>query len=155
MPRHFPLPSFAKEWLRHYRIVPAQLHPNDWTQLVGFSILCHQQDMVPSLMLFSCFFRLSKASQDRYLYTLQKTSGFELFLGLPNKINRFEDRWLVIEPSLDWDAPTLWNYDDVSHGFSPFKNVQGVYRRFVEMLTTFGPVPLSSLLTLENFRAAG
>ena len=55
---HFPLPSFAKEWLRHYRIVLAQLHPNGWAQLVGFSILCHQRDVVPSLMLFSCFFSL-------------------------------------------------------------------------------------------------
>jgi len=38
---HFLLSSFAKEWLRHYGIIPAQFHPNGWAQLVGFSILCH------------------------------------------------------------------------------------------------------------------
>ena len=82
-------------------------------------------------------------------------SRFELFLVLPNKINRFEDRWLVIEPSPDLDAPTLWNHNDVSHGFPPFKNVRGVYCGLVEMLTAYGPIPLSSLLNSENFRAAG
>ena len=131
----------------HYGIVLAQL--------VGFSTLCHQTDVVPSLMLFSCFFWLRKASQDQYLYMLQKTFGFELFLTLPNKINRFKGRWLVIEPSPDWDAPMSWNHNNASHGFSPFKDVQVVYRHLVEMLIAYGPVSLLSLLRLENFRAAG
>jgi len=56
----FPLPPSAKEWLRHYRIVPAQLHPNGWAQLVGFSILCHQRDVVPSLILFILFLGFKK-----------------------------------------------------------------------------------------------
>jgi len=52
----FPMPEFIMEWLRHYQIVPAQIHPNGWAQVVGFFILCHKKDVVPSLHLLCCFY---------------------------------------------------------------------------------------------------
>ena len=44
----FPLPEFARNWLRTHEIVPAQLHPNGWAQLIGFTILCFRQDVLPT-----------------------------------------------------------------------------------------------------------
>ena len=70
-------------------------------------------------------------------------------------MNRFEGRWLVIKPPPDWDAPMSWNHNNASQGFLPSKDVRGMYHHLVEMLTTHSPVPLSSLLSLENFRVTG
>ena len=53
-----PLSSFGMKLLDYHCIIPAQLHLNSCTQLVGFTVLCHMIHVSHSVELFDCFNRL-------------------------------------------------------------------------------------------------
>ncbi|XP_052201185.1 uncharacterized protein LOC127807403 [Diospyros lotus] len=152
----FPLPALIMEWLHFHRIVPAQIHPNGWAQLVGFTILCHQREVVPSLHFLSCFYRLRRSSKRRPFFTLQRMTGLDLFHELPNKINRFESRWFVVDLPPSWDGPRFWRWDDdYDEAIPPPRHVRAVYQNAINKLVSQGPCDLAGLLSLKNIRDAG
>ena len=53
-----PLYNFEREFLTEMNIAPAQLHPNSWAFVRGFSILCTHFGLLPSLEVFLYFFEL-------------------------------------------------------------------------------------------------
>jgi len=52
----YPLYNFEKELLTEINIAPAQLHPNSWAFVQGFSILCTHFGLLPFVEVFLYFF---------------------------------------------------------------------------------------------------
>ena len=154
-----PLSSFGMEWLDYHCIVPPQLHPNGWAQLVGFTVLCRMIEVPPSVELFGCFYRLRRVERRGVFFTLQRIVGLSpLFQKLQNKVD-FESRWVVIEPPPSWKAPLRWCWDNErdiwSEKLDDIGISRAVYRRVIERLCAIGTCNLSDLLTPENIAAAG
>jgi len=51
-----PMYNFEKELLTEINVAPAQLHPNSWAFVQGFSILCTHFGHLPSVEVFLYFF---------------------------------------------------------------------------------------------------
>jgi len=47
-----PLSIFEKELLTNLNVAPAQLHPNSWTFIRAFVILCSQLEISPTVEVF-------------------------------------------------------------------------------------------------------
>jgi len=52
-----PVYSFKRAFLTEINTAPAQLHPNSWAFVRGFSILCHRFGHLPLVEVFLYFFK--------------------------------------------------------------------------------------------------
>jgi len=57
-----PLSIFEKKLLTELNVAPAQLHPNSWTFIRAFNILCSQLGISPPVEVFLYFFEAKHTS---------------------------------------------------------------------------------------------
>jgi len=80
----FPLTDFKAGMLTTINIAPSQLHPNGWTFLKCFEILCGHLDLKPFMNVFMYFYQVKfgkfigwvslSATYDGSLFTLYSSS---------------------------------------------------------------------------------
>ena len=96
-----PIHPFALEFLRDEVVTPAQLHPHVWGILTGFYVLCRARGVEPTAPLLRYFFRTKTVQHNQEFLALQTMqSRVKLFSDKFTKIDGFEDRWLVVRPSI-------------------------------------------------------
>jgi len=62
-----PLYNFAKELLTEINVAPAQLHPNSWAFVQGFSILCTHFGHLPFVEVFLYFFEAKRLGRQLWV----------------------------------------------------------------------------------------
>ena len=68
---HLLLHDFGLKVLRYSGLAPGQLHPNGWAQIGGFFVICHENDINPTVDFLYCLFHLRLVKERYGMYTLQ------------------------------------------------------------------------------------
>ena len=86
-----------------------QLHPNEWAQLVGFFVICRENDINPTVDFLYSLFHLRLVKERYHMYTLQRAREERLFYESPPREASFDSRWFLVKPPGGvWNAPREW-----------------------------------------------
>ena len=77
-----PLYNFEKEFLTEINVTPAQLHPNSWAFVRGFSILCTHFGHLPSVEVFLYFFEAKHLGRQLWV-SFNGVVGESIVISLP------------------------------------------------------------------------
>ena len=155
----FPISQFGVDLLQSFKLAPGQIHPNGWSQIVAFDVLCRLREVQPSLDLFGAFFRLREPNTST-ICTFQKpycpSFNNKLFSSLPNKIPNFEAQWLVVEIPASVDFPFPLRLGALIRPGLP--SLQELLNKLFHPITTLtlnAPINLEELLTPQRLQLAG
>ena len=155
----FPISDFGIAVLDYYRIAPSQMHPNGWSQVIGFDVLCHLRGVEPSLDLLVAFLRI-RESNTTGLYTFQRVYALRfanrLFERPPNKVYDFETQWLVVEvpATLGIPFPSKWGVY-LRHTLPSIRELRSRFPTQIDRLRVENPIPFEVLLTPRQLELAG
>ena len=155
----FPFSAFGADILAFHRLAPSQMHPNGWSQVIGFDVLCNLRGVPPSLDLLFAFLRI-RESQRTGLYTFQRVSApnfkNRLFEPPQNKIYDFETQWLVVEvpASLNIPFPLKWGVF-LRRELPTIRELRSRLPDQISRLMVEHSIPFEDLLTPRQLHMAG
>ena len=88
-----PLSIFQKELLTELNVAPAQLHPNSWAFIRGFSILCSQFDISPTVEVFLYFSEAKRLGRQLWIF-FNGISGRALLTLFQSSYKNFKGKFL-------------------------------------------------------------
>jgi len=107
-----PLFNFEKELLTEINVAPAQLHPNSWAFVRGFSILCTHFGLLPFVELFLYFFDAKRLGRQLWV-SFNGVTGRALLSLFQQSYKGFKDKFLKVHcnkryPTLLDGFPLYW-----------------------------------------------
>ena len=87
-----PLHNFILRFFRYNGLASGQLHPNEWAQLVGFFVICWENNIDHTVEFLYCVFHLRLVKKRYHMYTLQRTRDDHLFSESPPREASFNSR---------------------------------------------------------------
>ena len=112
VPLRLPLYNFEKELLTEINVAPAQLHPNSWAFVKGFSILCTHFGHLPSVEVFLYFFEAKHLGRQLW-FSFNGVAGRALLSLFQQsykgfKSNSLKNRCNKRDPTLLYGFPLYW-----------------------------------------------
>ena len=112
VPLHLPLFNFEKELLTKINVATAQLHLNSWAFVRGFSILCAQFGLLPTVEAFLYFFEAKRLGHQLWV-SFNGVAGRALLSLFQQSYKGFKGKFLKIrcnkrDPTLLDEFPLYW-----------------------------------------------
>lgn len=82
----FSMDSFFTEILLFHKLLVTQLHPNSWRILVAFQFVCLNNNIEPSVALFSQLYQLGTRRNEEFQYFSGK-KRHKLFNRIPHRVS--------------------------------------------------------------------
>jgi len=106
--------NFEKELLTEINVAPAQLHPNSWAFVRGFSILCSQFHLLPSMEVFLYFFEAKRLGRQLWV-SFNGMTGRALLSLFQQFYKGFKGKFLKVrcnkrDPTLLDGFPLYWTH---------------------------------------------
>jgi len=90
-----PLTGFERALLTEINVTPAQLHPNGWTFVKAFAILCNHLGFAPSVDIFLYFFE-AKSPGKKLWVSLNGEAGRALLTLFQQSYKGFKGKFFRI-----------------------------------------------------------
>lgn len=149
----FPLPEFVVRLLKDYEIVPAQLVPNSWRQIIGFLSLCALHELPSSLKIFRSLYSLKRHPQEKGWWYFSGRGGHQLFRGMPSSIHGWKNRHFLVRSDRPWGFNPIWGDPRLSENKIPSLSTEEEGIRV--SLQSCGTKKIAELISEDALRNAG